>query len=285
MNATDGTKKAMAILVATSEPDIQVAIAALVGHALGEEVEIRFTFKAHESEVRTAATLYEFDLVLLCVNTLDYSRTGAGRFDNALELIRELKQANGVAMLLLSTYYPKGFATAAEQLGVEATLDMPYTVAGLTEQIRSALTLNAQMKLDAAMANSARRRRTNLRPRVVIVDDSPQVLELVSSVVWSCWTKATVVACTGPEAALADVMRVTPDLLITDLECGSVGEPQLLSWLAGQAVKYPIVVLSDELLEEKHDDPGMGGRKLRVSYWPKRFNCAELAETLNSLLD
>jgi DNA-binding NarL/FixJ family response regulator len=81
--------------------------------------------------------------------------------------------------VLLSTYYPKGFVTAAEQSGVEAILDMPCTVDVLAEQIRSALALNAQMKLDAALAISARRRRADLRPRVVIVDDSPQVLELL----------------------------------------------------------------------------------------------------------
>jgi hypothetical protein len=73
-------------------------------------------------------------------------------------------------------------------------------------------------------------------------------------------------------------------LLITDLECGTVGEPQLLATLAGQAIKYPIVILSDELPEEP-DGPGTTGKNLRVSYCSKRFNCTEFTETLSTLLD
>jgi DNA-binding NarL/FixJ family response regulator len=323
-SATEINRRDLTILVSTHDSGLQHSLPATLSRLLGADCELRFTLKAHEREVRAAASLYAFDLVVVCVDTVTYYGEWDGRPQRALELVRELKERHGVALMLLSAQYPKGFTTAAEQAGVEGILELPCPPEALAEQVRSALALNAQMKAKSARAREARRRGAHLQPRVVVVDDSPMVREQVSAGVWSCWPKATVVACPDGETARAELARGPANLLIMNFESVANHDRQLLEWLFEQEVKYPVVILCDELLQGEPDAAvlpsldlsclgsnernlpeakarrgpsewarvsqwvGVGGElvgKLWLHFWPRRFTWDKFTKDLAGLLD
>jgi len=132
-------KKEMAVLFGINDTVIQKAISHVIAHVLDKEHPPKFSIKQHEADVREAALLYDFDLIFLYVNLLSYEGNGMIRFDQALKLIRELKQTHPAPIVLMSSFYPRGFATAAEQAGVEAILGAPFTLENLREQISGAL--------------------------------------------------------------------------------------------------------------------------------------------------
>ena len=132
-------KKEMAVLFGISEPAIQNAISLGIAYVLNEEHPPKFTVKEHEWDVREAALLYDYDLIVLYVNLIFYEGDGMIRFDRALKLIRELKQTNPTPIVLISSFYPRGFVTAAEQAGAEVILGAPFTLENLREQISAAI--------------------------------------------------------------------------------------------------------------------------------------------------
>lgn len=133
------TKQEIAVLFGINDTVIQNAISLGIAHVLGKEHPPKFSIKEHEADVREAALLYDFDLIFLYVNLLSYEGNGMIRFDRALKLIRELKQTNPAPMVLMSSFYPRGFVTAAEQAGVEVILGAPFTLENLREQISGVL--------------------------------------------------------------------------------------------------------------------------------------------------
>lgn len=132
-------KREMAVLFGINDTVIQNAISLSIAHVLGKEHPPKFSIKEHEADVREAALLYEFDLIFLYVNLLSYEGNGMIRFDRALKLIRELKRANPTPIVLMSSFYPRGFVTAAEQAGVEAIIAAPFTMEILREQLCGAI--------------------------------------------------------------------------------------------------------------------------------------------------
>ena len=120
-----------------------------------------------------------------------------------------------------------------------------------------------------AESTDAKRKWEAMCPRIVLLDDSPEVLAILSNVVRSCWERAIIVACTDSYAAWDELQRHPPDLFITDLIHGGIDGFQLLARLAEREVAYPIVVLSGNLPEREAEVRAAAGPKLRVSYLHK----------------
>jgi len=128
-------------------------------------------------------------------------------------------------------------------------------------------------------------KRVDMRPRVVMMDDCAQVLQLIGSVVWDCWPQATIVACTDSQKAWEELLRTPPDLFITDLIHGGVQGLQLIARLAEQEVRYPIVVVSGNQPKLESEVREAAGSKLKVSCWAKPINGAEFGRGIKQLLE
>ena len=128
-------------------------------------------------------------------------------------------------------------------------------------------------------------KRVDMRPRVVMLDDCAQVLQLLSSVLWDCWPQGTIVACTDSHKAWEELQRTPPELFIADLTHGGISGIELLARLAEQDVRYPIVVLSGNLPQMESEVRHAAGPKLKVSCWAKPINGAEFGRGIKQLLE
>ena len=62
---------------------------------------------------------------------------GRVRFDWALELIRQARWHKETLVIVITTFRPRGFASAAERAGEDAIVDAPFTVAEIEKAIRT----------------------------------------------------------------------------------------------------------------------------------------------------
>lgn len=288
MNSTsqnDSAKREITVLFASGVTDCYDWIPMVMTAVFREHYAMRFTIKHHEREVRKAASLYGYDLIVLYVNAIDYDGEREQRFERALDMIRDIKQTSSAPVILLSLFYTPGFITAAEQAGVEAIFDTPFELGDFREQIHWALDRRISDTGVKPKSTETKWRPLPLRPRVVMLDDSPEVLALLSDVVRSLWEKATIVTCTDSYAAWEELQHRLPDLLITDLIHGGIDGFQLLARLAEHEVNYPIVVLSGNLPEREHEAREAAGENLRVSYWAKPIHGAEFGKGIKRLLE
>lgn len=274
----------MGVLIGTSEPYIEEAAQLMIAAGFEKEYELHFTIKPDGKAIRKAVSLYDFELILLFSNTLLPDGRSGNLLEQTLHLIQELKTSTKAAVIVATSFRPPGFAMQAEQAGVDGLIDVPFTPEAMKGVITTAFEFHNNRLAAEAEANEARRSKTELRPRVVLLDDSAQVLQIVGSVVWDCWPQATIVACTDSQKAWEELQRTPPDLFITDLSHGGVSGLQLLARLAEQEVRYPIVVLSGNLPKQEAEARAAAGPDLRTSYWAKPINGAEFAEGLKVLL-
>jgi DNA-binding NtrC family response regulator len=284
MATSDAPLKELGTLIVIDDEQVAGAMKAVLAGIFADQYQLRCSVKSSLHQVRTAVTVYDFDLVLLFINSVAPNADGSNRFEATAELINELKTRTECVVIGLVTFQPPGFTTTLEQAGVDGIVELPYTFEGLKHTITTALECRAQGVVAQKQREERARQREKMRPRVVLVDDSGQVLQIVGSVVWDCWPQATLVACTDSQKAWEELQRTPPDLFITDLIHGGVQGLQLLVRLAEQEVTYPIVVLSGNLPEMEVEARTAAGTKLKVSYWPKPINCAEFAEGLKALL-
>jgi DNA-binding NtrC family response regulator len=284
MATSDATQKELAILVGVDDENVAQAMQLLLPHLFDSQYRLRVTVKNTSQQIRTASTVYDFDLVLLFINSMVVTFSG-DRFAAALGLIEELKTRTESAVILMLTYQPPGFTTQAEQAGVDGIIELPYTLERLKQTITTALECRANQEVAAKQSEERARRRAKQRPRVVLLDDSAQILQMVGTIVWDCWPEATVVACTDSQKAWEELQRTPPDLFITDLSHGGISGEQLIARLAEQEVRYPIVVLSGNLPKREAEVRAAAGTNLRLSCWEKPINGAEFAEGLKALLD
>lgn len=266
MATRDATQRELAVLVGVDDEFVAQAMQHTIPLLFEPEDRLHVTLKSNPKEIRTASTIYDFDLVLLFINSMVMGHDGAGRFAEATKLVEDLKTRTESAVILFLTFQPPGFTTQAEQAGADGIVELPYTLERLKQTVTTALECRANGVVAAQQREERARQREKMRPRVVLLDDSAQVLQMVGTVVWDCWPQATLVACTDSQKAWEELQRTPPDLFITDLIHGEVQGLQLLARLAEHEVTYPIVVLSGNLPEMECEARTAAGAKLQVSY-------------------
>ena len=144
VKATGKKTRELSVLLGTSEPFIEEVLRKFIGFSLRADYELNFTTQGWDFQLREAAQAHDYGLVVLYINTM-YFKAGKHRIvcDLALKLIRELKQDENRIVLVLTSYRPPGFATAAEQAGADGIIDVPFTLAVLRQAILGALELRA----------------------------------------------------------------------------------------------------------------------------------------------
>lgn len=285
MSSTEVTKPAMGVLIGTVEEHIGEAVRLMITASFGGEREVRCTIKPSGREIRKALSLYEFELVLLLVNTMRPDGRMADLFDEIIELTQDLRRNAHAAVIVGTSLHPAGFLTRAEQAGADGLLNVPFEVGTLKETIENALE-GRRLRVEAeTKVAELRHKRAALRPRVVLLDDESIVLEFISQAVWRCWKHATIVACTDSHAAWAELQQRPPDLFITDLVHGGIDGCDLLERLGALEVKYPIAVVSGNLPMREAEARAAAGRKLRVGYWTKPFGLDDFVEGIAALVE
>lgn len=285
MSSTDVTKPLMGVVIGTEEEGIGEAVRVMIATAFGVERDVRCTIKPSGREIREAVSLYDIELVLLLVNTMRPDGQVADRFEEIIELVKELRQTTHAAMIVGTTCHPVGFLTRVEQAGAEGLLNVPVEASAMKETIENAFEGRRLSSVAEGRATELQRKREALRPRVVLLDDEPIVLEFISQVVRRCWRHATIVAWKDSHAAWAELQQRPPDLFITDLAHGGIDGYDLLERLGALEVRYPIAVVSGHLPMLEAEARAAAGRKLRVGYWVKPFRLEELAEGIAALLE
>ena len=116
------------------------------------------------------------------------------------------------------------------------------------------------------------------RPRIVVVDDEPILLQLFESMILQCFKDATVLSFDNGDQAWQELLRKTPDLLVTDMNRGGLNGWKMLPLLAAKKVNFPILVASGGATEK--DVRQCAGSDLTISFLPKPFLPAELHHEL-----
>jgi CheY-like chemotaxis protein len=133
-------------------------------------------------------------------------------------------------------------------------------------------------------------------PRIVVVDDSSDVLQLMGSLIHSWFKDAMVLLFQDGETAWRELLRANPDVLITDLQRPSKMDGwEMIRLLAERKVKYPIVVvtgytkgpnLDDKTLSDDVQDMLRRVRPtLNVTALAKSFDNESLRMVLEPLLN
>jgi hypothetical protein len=129
----------MSVLIGTSEPAVESTLRAVIHHTLREDYDLWFTIKSYAPDIREAMRIHAYGLVVLFVNTVYFGEDRGIDFDGALELIRAAKRRERKIVLVITTYCPWGFGSAAEQAGADAILDAPFAVPDIVRSIRAPL--------------------------------------------------------------------------------------------------------------------------------------------------
>ena len=86
--------------------------------------------------------------------------------------------------------------------------------------------------------------------RIIILDDEPMLLEIYELMIRGFCKEVTLLKFRNPWEALQELLRVAPDLLITDMCHGGLEGREMLPLLAQKKVGFPILVISGTIDEE-----------------------------------
>jgi CheY-like chemotaxis protein len=112
-------------------------------------------------------------------------------------------------------------------------------------------------------------------PRIIVVDDSVDVLDLIEHLLLQHFGKVRVLKFLDGEQAWQEVVREEPDLLISDLMRPGVDGRELLRRLAQRRVKFPVLIVSGALSGREPEVRQCAGPDLRVSCLSKAFDPKE----------
>lgn len=118
-------------------------------------------------------------------------------------------------------------------------------------------------------------------PRIIILDDEPQLLHLLELGVRDWFKEVEVLAFANGDEAWAEISRQNPDLLIMDWSHPGLDGHELLEKLAAKPAGFVILLTSDLFVDEL---PGLAGKGLKVGYLPKPFGMQQLWRALNEYI-
>jgi len=107
--------------------------------------------------------------------------------------------------------------------------------------------------------------------KIVWVEDCPCLQELIKSLIQDAFKGVEILTFANGDAALAQLERESPDLLISDLIHLGMDGFEMLTRLSQKNVAYPIVIVSGILPERERWARHCAGQRLKVHYIPKPF--------------
>jgi DNA-binding response OmpR family regulator len=122
--------------------------------------------------------------------------------------------------------------------------------------------------------------------RIILLDDEPMLLELLEHLILMSCKDATVLKFNDGDKAWQEILRIVPDLLVTDMNRLGLSGYEMLPLLAGKKVRFPILVLSGTADERSITDR-FGSeflRSLNVSFMNKPYDIQLLPKYLETTL-
>jgi response regulator RpfG family c-di-GMP phosphodiesterase len=120
------------------------------------------------------------------------------------------------------------------------------------------------------------------KPRIIVVDDDGTILHHTAEAIRQSFKNAEILAFDDAALAWQELLRISPDLLVTDFyHCTPTGEEMLTS-LAEQRANFPVLVLFGTAKEEQVRR--CAGPNLRVSLLGKPWTKNQLYGELSKLL-
>ena len=121
----------------------------------------------------------------------------------------------------------------------------------------------------AAKESTQRKRpfRKNSPPRIIVLDDEDCLLQLYPLLIRTWRRDAEVTAFADSEAALEELTKREPDLLITDLGRPRMNGYEMLPLLAERGARFPILVVSGQASED--NVRRFSDLPLNLSFFPK----------------
>lgn len=106
-------------------------------------------------------------------------------------------------------------------------------------------------------------------PRIVLVDDEEWLREMLELAIRQCFKDADVLSFDSGDQAWQELLRVEPDLFITDICRPGLSGLKMLPLLAAKKVKFPILVMSG--LATEKNVRGYAGSNLNYSFPAEAF--------------
>jgi len=158
-------------------------------------------------------------------------------------------------------YYQEHQVREYANRGLNVTfLQKPFTVPQLTKIIATQLNLSPERAGETA--SQPRRTRP---PRIVVVNDDPTILEIFEGMIRRWFRECTLLLFDDGEEAWAELLRDEPDLLISDLARPKFNGFHMLRLLSEKKVKFPILILSGIVSNNKDAVRQCAGPDLNVT--------------------
>ncbi len=121
-------------------------------------------------------------------------------------------------------------------------------------------------------------------PRIVVVDDDTELLQIIEAIFREVLKDISVATFQTGEAAIAELLRSPPDLLISDLVRPALDGYEMLQWLAQTRARYPILIISGNLPTNEAKARRCVGPDLDVTFWSKPVHPQQLSEFIRAKL-
>ena len=277
---------------------------AVIKSELESRYELRFISFETEAEMLQLAREQPFDLTILYLGNVSWAGTGmsgsAGRdtlnaenlgnvswagtgmsgwgpVDRAVVGLGRLRAQHGKPIIAM-----QGLDLTKRFEGTGVTFLMaPVNMQEFRRALEACLSHSRNPTERRGVMSLSRRTRP---PRIVMLDDLSQMLELIKGVLQHSFKDATILTFTNTELAYQELMREDPDLFTIDI-C-HIGMPvdEVLARLTERRVKYPVFVISamaDRFGEEVRLSCGP---ELNVSFWQKPFRVEPFVQAVSAAL-
>ena len=128
------------------------------------------------------------------------------------------------------------------------------------------------------MSNALATPSTKTRPRVVVLDDEVQLIELFEACLRDWFKDPEVLAFSNGNAAWDELSAREPDLVVMDCSHPGMGGIEILKHLADKKAKFWIL-LTSELFDA--DLKNFTSQGLNIGYLPKPFGILQFWRALN----
>jgi len=253
---------------------------AVIKSELESRYELRFISFETEAEMLQLAREQPFDLTILYLGNVSWAGTGMsgwGPVDRAVVGLGRLRAQHGKPIIAM-----QGLDLTKRFEGTGVTFLMaPVNMQEFRRALEACLSHSRNPTERRGVMSLSRRTRP---PRIVMLDDLSQMLELIKGVLQHSFKDATILTFTNTELAYQELMREDPDLFTIDI-C-HIGMPvdEVLARLTERRVKYPVFVISamaDRFGEEVRLSCGP---ELNVSFWQKPFRVEPFVQAVSAAL-
>jgi DNA-binding response OmpR family regulator len=168
-------------------------------------------------------------------------------------------------------------------------LSKPFTLEQLRSLLLKHLDPSDNLKIPRVAIEKSKeitpQPRNKRTPRIVVVDDDADWLKLMEAMIQDWFKDATVLIFQNGNEAWQELLRVDPDLLITDINRSMFAAKDMLPLLAERNVKYPILVVSGVHDKKIHKQlRESAGPHLNLTFLTKSVVPEELQKRIHTLL-